>query len=458
MSMAEADSRPGVARSRNFVRGALTGVLARGAALLGPIVLLPVLLSFMGTERYGMWVAVVSLPAAALFADFGLGSGLLTQLTPVVERGDRESARHLVASAVLLLCAVALGLGLVATLVVFLIDLPTQLVPGVPRALRPDVSLVLLATTVGFLANLPLSLVHRVLMAHQMIAASNLWQAGAAAAQVAAVVLAVKLDASFGAIVCIGALVVPVVNGMLWAWFVLVRRRDLRLWSARASRGAGRSIVGLGLAFFALTAISSLALNVDQLLVAREAGLQVSTVFAVAVRLLAVPTIVVAAVSTAYWPTVGAAAAAQAWDWISRYTPSTARRTALAAGVAGAAVVLALPSVLGAWLGADAASVPDRMLLTGLVGWAVVQAAMAPWLALLSALGRVRLQAATYAGFLVVSLPIKVLVLRYGLLDALPFVNMAVYVIAFVPLLVATTRWVRSRVEQRPLNAEEEKA
>ena len=76
MSMAEADSRPGAARSRNFIRGALTGVLARGAALLGPIVLLPVLLSFMGTERYGMWVAVVSLPAAALFAKRPKGRSL----------------------------------------------------------------------------------------------------------------------------------------------------------------------------------------------------------------------------------------------------------------------------------------------------------------------------------------------------------------------------------------------
>lgn len=445
-------------RSRTFLRGTLTGVVARGAALLGPIVLLPVLLSFMGTDRYGLWVAIVSLPAAALFADFGLGSGLLTRLTPVVERGDRESERSLVASALLMLILVALVLGLVAALVASVVDLPAQVAPGAVATLRPDVSLVLLATTVGFLVNLPLSLVHRVLMAHQMIAASNLWQAVAAIVQVAAVVVVVAVGASFGPVVWMAALVVPAINGVLWGWFALGRRRDLRLWSARPTVESGRSVLGLGLAFFALTAISSVALNLDQLVVAREAGLQASTVFAVGVRLMALPTIVIAAVSTAYWPTVGAAVSAHEWAWVSRYTPATARRTAAAAGIAGLLVVLALPWVLRLWLGGDATALPDRLLVLGLVGWAVVQAAMAPWLALLSALGRVRWQAIAYGAFLLVSLPVKVVVLRAGALDALPFVNVAVYVVAFVPLLVITVRWVRSHVEPRAEGAVEEKA
>lgn len=458
MSVEPDDVGAGTSRSRTFLRGTLTGVVARGAALLGPIVLLPILLSFMGTERYGLWVAIVSLPAAALFADFGLGSGLLTRLTPVVERGDRESERRLVASAVLMLVLVALVLGLCAALVAAVVDVPAQVAPGAVGSLRPDVSLVLLATTVGFLVNLPLSLVHRVLMAHQMIAASNLWQAAAAVVQVAVVVVAVAVGASFGPVVWLAALVVPVINGVLWGWFVLGRRRDLSLWSARPSVDAGRSVLGLGLAFFLLTAVSSLALNLDQLIVAREAGLQASAVFAVAVRLMALPTIVIAAVSTAYWPTVGAAVSAHEWAWVSRYTPSTARRTAAAAGAAGLLVVLALPWILRVWLGVDATAVPDRLLVLGLVGWAVVQASMAPWLALLSALGRVRWQVLAYGALLLVGLPLKVAVLRAGALDALPFVNMGVYVVAFLPLLVVTVRWVRSHVEPRAAGAVEEKA
>lgn len=428
-------------RTRAFAFGASSGVLARGIVLLGPLVLVPVTLAAMGTTRYGLWVAISSLPAAALFADFGLGSSLLTRLTPVAEAGDRDEGRRLVASGLAMSIAITSLLGLVLLAVVQISDPVRALVPSASEfGVASDASFVLAITATAFLLNIPLSLVYRVQMAHQMLVASNVWQAVGALTQVFVILVAIASGADFRTLVLLAAVAVPVVNLLNWLWFTGIRRRDLALWRGRPTYASSTSLLRIGLSFLALTTVSALALNLDLFLVAREAGFDESAQYSVATRLMALPAIVIAAVSTAYWPAAGAALAAGRWSWVSRATGRVSLATASAAAVAGGGVGVALPWLLPLWLPGQQASYPTVSLVLSLALWMTVQAALAPYLAVLNSLARISIQVVAFAAFLVVSVPVKVWVLGHGLLEVVPVVNVVAYAAAFIPLLLATRR------------------
>src|SRR3989304_4466229 len=65
-------------RYRRVALTAITSVAARGVALLSLVISVPLTLSYLGTERYALWMAVSSLLAALASLDLGIGNGLVT--------------------------------------------------------------------------------------------------------------------------------------------------------------------------------------------------------------------------------------------------------------------------------------------------------------------------------------------------------------------------------------------
>ncbi len=279
-----------------------------------------------------------------------------------------------------------------------------------------------------------------------MLVASSAWQAAGTVAQVVSVLIAVRLDVGFRGLVLISALSLPAVNLLNWLWFALLRRRDLRVWRGRPHWATGTRLLRLGLSFFALSAVSAIALNLDLFLVARESSLTDSASFAVATRLMALPTIVIAAVSTAFWPVVGSALAGHDWAWARRAVPRTSWQTVAAAVVSGLAICAVAPWLLPLWIPDQGSAYPATALLVAFVLWIGVQAAVAPALAVLNSLGRVAVQVAAFAVFLLVSIPLKIHVLQDGGVESVPAINAGLYLVVFAPVVLITLRMLDNGV------------
>src|SRR5688572_15429592 len=95
----------------------LATVAGRGAAAVASLIAVPVMLSYLGAERYGLWAALSSASAALLFADLGIGNGLLSVLAEDEGRDDRQAAQKDVSSAFIALLAVAVILAVVFAVV-----------------------------------------------------------------------------------------------------------------------------------------------------------------------------------------------------------------------------------------------------------------------------------------------------------------------------------------------------
>ncbi|MFG3419433.1 lipopolysaccharide biosynthesis protein [Micromonospora sp. NPDC049460] len=425
--------RDGAARSRRLASGIATAVLGRAIGVVVPLLLIPVTLSYLGSERYGLWSAVLALAGMAAFADLGLGNGLMTKLTLCHGTGDSEGARRYLSSAYLLILAVAAAL--CALLWLTAPALPWSSLLGLPGNMSPgEVRGMVLVGLTAILLNIPLSLITRVQYAFQQVSASNMWQAAGSVLALPLVLLAVWSGQP--PVVVVGAAVIgPLLTNLANSvWVYGYRMPEIRPRFSLVDRRLARGLLGLSGMFFVLTVVMSAANNADTLIIARTLGLEQVTAYAVPAKVLAQAGMLVGLVNVPLWPANGEALARRDLAWVYR----TVRRMTLISTavtlVPSVGLVIVGGPFFSAWL-----SVPlggDRWLLGGLALWWVLLAGISPRFMVQNAMGLVRPQLLGWVAYLVVSLVGKWwAATRWGI-TALPYVAVATYLVTVLPAAI----------------------
>jgi O-antigen/teichoic acid export membrane protein len=388
-------------RSRRLFSGIVTAVASRGIGAIAPLLLIPLTLSYLGTDLYGLWMAATAVTSMALFADLGLGNGLLTKLAPCYASGDTAAARRYIATAYAALTAVAAGLCALLWLLAGVVPWGSMFNAADDEAAR-TVALVCLT---AFFVNIPLALVQRVQYAYQQVAQSNIWQATGSLWSVALVIAAVQAELA-PTVVIAGAVAGPVLASALnAAWVFGKQSRELRPRPGDVDRTAAGRLLRLGGKFFVLSVVTSLAMNADSLVIAHALGLDAVTEYSVPARLFTALGVLVTLVNLPLWPANGEALARGDVAWVRK----TTRRMTIASGTAvllpAVVLVLAGDTVLGAWLGDAVDASP--WFLAGLAAWWLLLATASPRFMVQNATGYVRPQLAAWSAYFVLSLPVK---------------------------------------------------
>src|SRR5579862_5326860 len=80
-------------RWRRINRTAVTAVALRGITLLSSFISVPLTLSYLGPERYGIWLAMSSIITLLAFTDCGAGYGLMNRVAQGTGTGDMDVIR-----------------------------------------------------------------------------------------------------------------------------------------------------------------------------------------------------------------------------------------------------------------------------------------------------------------------------------------------------------------------------
>lgn len=420
----------GSLRSRRLVTGILTAVFSRGINLLVPLLLIPVTLSYLGPDLYGLWMAATALTGMVAFADLGMGNALMTRLAPCYSYGDPASARRYISSAYVILAAVAsTGCGL--------LWLFSDLIPwtwlfnaGGPVS-ASDARLIPLIWLTGFLVNVPVSLVSRVQYAYQRVGQSNLWQAAGSVAVVPLAYAAVREGLPPGAVVAAIALG-PVLAGVansLWTYGRQLPQIAPRLPSV--DRELGGRLLRLSGGFFLLTMVMSAAVNADTLIVAHRIGLGGVTAYAVPAWMFNQLGMIITMVNTPLWSANGEALTRRDYGWVRRTVRRMTVISTLVALVPSVVLLVAGDRVLAMWL--DPTFEADRWLLGGLAAWVVMLAAISPRFMVQNAAGIVRPQLLGYVLYLVVSVVAKWYAVRWCGIPIIPYIGVVGYALTVLP-------------------------
>ncbi|MDG4809016.1 oligosaccharide flippase family protein [Micromonospora sp. WMMD1120] len=439
----EAETRRGRSRLRPAGRDRRlsvdigTSLVAKGVGLAAPLVITPTCFRYLGDQRYGLWMTVTALTGMAWFADLGLGNGLLTRLS-LLSDDPRQRARE-ISSAYATLGVVTLallaGLALVEPLV------PWARVFGVTDpAIAGEASTLALLCFGAFAVNIPLSLIQRIQYARAQVTQTNAWQAAGSLTSMVAVLGAIAAGSGPLTVIACAVLTIPatnLVNTLVYFWR---QESTARPRPHLVHRATAVGLLRLGLQFFALSAMSSIALNMDNPLVAHVLGLTVAAYYAVVGKLFAVLSLFVGLVGMTIWPANGVALARGDTAWVRRITRRMMLLNGVIVGTAGLTIVVGGHRLLDLWVGGVDPAVVPVAVLGALALWAVLVATASPLLMVQNSIGLLRPQFVGWAAFLLLATGLKIAGLREFGLVGLPVAGCLAYLLTLWPAAVVGYR------------------
>jgi O-antigen/teichoic acid export membrane protein len=435
-------------RGRTLTVDIVTSVTAKGAGLAAPLLITPACFRYLGDQRYGLWMAITALTSMAWFADLGLGNGLLTRLSRSDDDAPSRAREVSSAYATLGIVTMAMLPGLVLVVSV----VPWAGLFGVTDpAIAGEAPLVVVLCFGAFMINVPLSLIQRIQYARGQVTQSNLWQAAGSALSVAAVLGAIAANASPIVVIACTVLAFPVGNLLNTVVYFGVQDRLARPRIKRVHRKTAAGLLRLGVQFAALTALSSIALYLDNPLVAHVLGVAAAAHYAVVGKLFGALAMFIWLVGMAVWPANSAALASGDVAWVRRTTRTMLVLHGVMVGAAGLGLVVFGHQLLALWIdGVDVSMVPSAVL-GGLALWSLLVAVTSPLMMVQNSVGLLRPQLVGWSAFLLLAAPLKLWALREFGLVGLPAAACVAYLLTMGPAAVVGYRRALAASQRRPV-------
>jgi len=404
-----ADSGRAKQRDRRILLSILAGMPFRLLQIGSGVLLVPLAVRYLGSERFGLWAAITALAPVVALADLGIGNGLINAVAAGMARDDTAATRRAVSSS---LAAVATMAGLLLLVLAVLsgtIDW-AGLFNVTGTAAAADAAPATLAYIACCLALLPLTLVSRLRAGLQESFISSGWEAAGVATALLGFILAIRMQAGMATLlVAIG--LPPVIAGIGNGVALLSRQAWLRPRRFDIAFSALKPVLRLGFLYFVLMAATALANTVDSIVAIRMFGPESASMVGISGKIFGAGQALVLAALTPLWPAFSEALARQDLAWV--------RRTlllALAAGAGGGglvAVALALVTnpAVHLWVG-PGMTIPASLLIANAL-WLTLIGTGNAFGMLLNGAGIIRLQIIAALGYSALAFGLKLILPHY---------------------------------------------
>jgi O-antigen/teichoic acid export membrane protein len=358
-------------RYRRVALTTVTSMVAKGFAVLAALVTVPLTLRYLGSERYGLWMAITSAVTLLGFADLGMSNGLLNAVALTHGKDDRQAMMKFVSSAFFLLSGVALVMALVFSVAYARVEWPLlfEVKGGLARA---EAAPAVLAFGACFMLGLPLGIVQRVQMGHQEGFANDIWQCVGSLLSLGGVLICIHSRQGLPLLVlaaAVGPLAATALNGAaLFGWsrpWLAPRLSNFDWISMRALSGSGFLFCLLQIGYV-------ISFSSDNLILAHFRGASAVPQYAIVQKVFLVIVGIQSAWLAPLWPAYGEAINRGDILWVRRTLIRSVLVVVAVTGVISFVLLAASQSLFGLWVGPDL--VPSWPLAVGFAVWAVVQA------------------------------------------------------------------------------------
>jgi O-antigen/teichoic acid export membrane protein len=424
-------------RYRRIALTTATSVANRGLGILAALVSVPLTLTYLGKERYGLWMTISSIVAMLTFADFGMGNGLLNALAAADGENDRLSIQKFVSSAFYLLSGTALVIA-----ILFGAAYPWVRWAGLFNVnsllAQAESAPAVAAFAACFIVNLPLGIVPRIQNGHQEGYVSNIWQALGSVLSIIGVLLAVHLKWGLPRLILAvsgGPVIATIANGVsiarLRPW--LLPRWHYFRWTTT------RILAGSGFLFFLLQVGYVMSFSADNLIAARIAGASAVPQYAVAQRVFLMVALLQSTWLAPLWPAYGEAIQRGDIAWVRRTLKRSVVIVVLVTALFSGLLVAISRPLFKLWVGPDL--VPSWTLTIGLAVSGIVQAAGNAVAMYLNASNALVFELSLAFAFIVFATTLKILLCHQIGVAGIAWGAVIAYILVFtVPYVLAIPR------------------
>jgi len=420
--------------------------MSRVCSMAVAFAIVPLALGYLGTEQYGLWMAVTSLVFMVLcFMDGGAANALVTATARAMASGGNAAVQRIHSAGFVLLTGLSLIIVVVAALIVPLI--PWRLVfslstdaQGLEAGTTMLVAIACVALAFGVQATM------KVRTGLQEIIPVSVWDGVATASAIPALLAAIWLELSLPGLVLAVMGTPLIVRGVACLMFVM-QRPQLRPRWADAEAARMRPLLAGGTVFLVITMTQAIAIQSDQLLIAHFVGLEDVAAYSIQQRLFTIPFLLANLVFAVQWPALAAADARGEHDWVR----VTFARTLLVSVCTGAIIATGLmvfnAPILSLWIG-DAIT-PSFTLVAGMTAYAVLMVIVGACSTLLISLDVRGPQIWVSLAMMALNLPLSIyLIGEIGAAGAIIGTAVAFFICMVVPYAFIIPRVLGARAEK----------
>jgi O-antigen/teichoic acid export membrane protein len=356
-------------RHRKALLTAGSSVAGKFASVGANLLVIPMVLNYLGPERFGIWATITSFVMLLSFADLGIGNGLMTAVSQASGRVNDTEMRRL-ATAGLVMTALVGSVLLLITAVLYPV-VPWAKLLNVTGRSASDVGPAIGVLGILLGISMPASVAARIEQGLQRGFVASILQIAGAALSVALVFFAIWLDAGLPVLVAVsvGAPVfAAIVNSMkFFGW----SRPDLRPSRTSLSGSTIQSLMRIGLLFFALQLALAIGSTSDNFLLSYILGPQAVTDYSIPARLYGLIGIAIGFATNPLWPAYGEAIARGDQAWARRTLHRTMKFAVVGAALGALMLSIALQPILDLWVGGRVRA--SGLLIVGLGIWAIIE-------------------------------------------------------------------------------------
>ena len=422
--------------------------LSRALSILGTLVTIPLVLNYLGPERYGLWITLTTIFIFLKLADGGVTIGLIALVSRADGTGDLVRIRALCSSAFAVTIGVAAILSGLALLVRFVDWL--WLLKLADPALQAEATAATVVIFISMALAYPAGVVRQARTGLQQGAAANAWDLAGSVLTFTAQLAAIYLKLGLVVLVAVTAFAPVLMNAVSSVVYFAGSGRHLRPQARLASWPIVRALFVAGSMFMALTLVQALSMQIDTVLIARLLGVDKVADYSVVQKLMAQPHLLITLFLIPQFAAYGEALTRGDHDWIVRHLRRTVLvGTVLSVLLCGSLAVLAAP-LLKLWIGTVIN--PPPLLVGSLAVYGVAAAVGSIFTYFYFALGLYRQVILAYAVMIAINIPLAlVLIPRIGPAGAAIATATGLVVALIVPSLVLLRSVLRAlpRLQQR---------
>lgn len=377
-------------RLARIVHGSASGLLGKLFALAVSAVTLPLTVRYLGKLEYGIWVTISNSVVMLAVLDLGVANTLTTFIAQAHAEDDKAKAQSYFATAVWVSFGIALLLAPLSYLGWHLINWGSLLHLSDPVLISQAKFCV--AAAVGFLLlSLPMNLANRVLSGYQEVHIANYFAMANSVLGLLAVIVTIAMKGTIVHLTLAYSIGMLIGSLALNIWLMVWKRPWIRPWPTKVRPAIVRAMFGQGSLFFVLQLTSLVVYNSDNLVITHYLSAAEVTPYSIAYKLTSYATLAQSMMVLSLWPAFTEAYHKRQLDWVQNTYHSINRKTLGA--VAALAVFLGIIGrpLIHFWAGPSA--VPGVALLWLMVFYAILVAATTNQALLLTATGRLRLEA-----------------------------------------------------------------
>lgn len=430
----------GSERNRNLKKNIIGSVCLKGVSILVQLALIPMTLSYLSEELYGIWLTVSSVVLWLNFFDVGFSLGLKNRLAEAIAKKDYIRGKQLVSTTYGMLILIFVPLGIILELIVPAINWSNFL--NVAATYNPVLIDVMRILIISFVLQMIFNTISTIVSAFQQVALGSSFPVIGNVISLGVIWILTRYTSPSlinmaVAVSFLPAIVFIISSLILFNGFL----RPVKPSVSAFNRSVIKDIFSLGIKFFIIQIQMIVMLQTTNILISNVSSPDYVTYYNIAYRYIGTAQMIFTLILAPLWPAFTEAYSKEDYQWMNTiYRKLT--KLCIAVLILIWIMFIISPSVYHIWLG-DKTNIPLLMTLAlsiyfCLIAWYSFQ------INLINGIGAVKLQSFVSGFGMLIHIPLALLIGKYlgayGVIISMSVITMAYSIIFTIQIRKILTR------------------